>query len=70
MFVVATLGCGISQAQNIQINAARTKSTQKQNDEITNTFSKYCEVSKDSRSIHKLYKVHTTNGRKEKLLHI
>jgi hypothetical protein len=31
-----------------QINAARTKPTQKQNDEIANIFSKYCEVNINS----------------------
>jgi len=35
-----------------QINAARTKPTQKQNDEIANTFSKYCEV---NTKIHEVY---------------
>jgi hypothetical protein len=40
-FVMATIECGISHKDTkCKINAATT--TQKQNNETTNTFSKYC----------------------------
>jgi hypothetical protein len=43
---MATTGCGISHKYTERIDKCsnnKTKTRQKQNDETTNTFSKYCE---------------------------
>jgi hypothetical protein len=70
VFVIATIGCGISHKDTKNTDKCSNNTKNKTMKPQTNTFSEYCkDNTKVCQSICILYKVHTINSRK-KLLHI